>query len=559
MIIGIGKLKILQQSIKFPYSGRKTTMASLYLNRLNTGERQSLEQKLYSLQGGHCFICEQPIDLLVHKGQLDIDHVIPIKVGGKDDLSNFALTHQSCNRSKQASNLEVTRVLQRFIRLKEQLENENRSPNLDDILKQVGGGCHQLGFNFSDGHIRYSLGEMGNSDIISVPVYVDELSGFRYFFTRLPIQYLAHDSHINPRSIGPNIAKLVEEFYQRRPQLHVPLGWIRSDGGKSAIHIFDGQHKAAAQIMLGAKSLPVRVFIDPDPDILITTNTNAGTTLKQVAFDKSVQRHLGSSLYHDRLTRFQKENRRNEDDLSFSEKDLINHFKGQSREIKRYILDALRDSITSDPENKLRDFIDFGGRGKERPLSYSTIEKTFYSFFVFQEVLETPINYHMEEGENPRQLEREQLLRLMNLIAEELFIGKFDIDIGTDKIESRVQKGEGFPHNHLRAYRMSKEEIIYNWLQYVRQIARQYFIMQGRPDPGNRLFQFRFPEQVWENIRRFLQNFSSLPIWVNSDLSSTVFGGKNNNSFWETVFHTCRTPQGMEVLATPLNIIEMIK
>jgi hypothetical protein len=48
------------------------------------------------------------------------------------------------------------------------------------------------------------------------------------------------------------------------------------------------------------RALPVRVFIDPDPDTLITTNTNAGTTLKQVAFDKSVQRHLGSTLYHDR-------------------------------------------------------------------------------------------------------------------------------------------------------------------------------------------------------------------------------------------------------------------
>lgn len=534
-------------------------MASLYLNRLNLNERQTLEQKLHSLQGGHCFICEQPIDLQIHKGQLDIDHVIPLKVGGKDDPSNFALAHLSCNRSKQASNLEVARVLQRFSRLKEKLEPENRSPDLGNILQQAGGGCYQLGFSISGGHIRYSLAEMGDNTIISVPVHVDELSGFRYFFAKLPIQYLAHDSHINPRSIGPNIAKLVEEFYQRRPQLHVPLGWIRSDGGKSAIHVFDGQHKAAAQIMLGAKALPVRVFIDPDPDTLITTNTNAGTTLKQVAFDKSVQRHLGSSLYHDRLARFQKETGRNEDDLGFSEKDLVNHFKGQSREIKRYILDALRDGVTSDPDNKLRDFIDFGGRGKERPLSYSTIEKTFYSFFVYQEVLETTINYRMEEGENPRQLEREQILRLMNLIAEELFIGKFDPDIGTDKVENRIQNGEVFPHDHLRAYRMSKEEIVYNWLQYVGQIARQYFIMQGRPDPQGRLFQFRFPEQVWENIRKFLQNLAALPLWVNTDLSATVFGGKQNNSFWKTVFETGRTPQGMEVLAAPLNLIEMIK
>ena len=89
-----------------------------------------------------------------------------------------------------------------------------------------------------------------------------------------------------------------------------------------------------------------------------TTKTNAGTTLKQVAFDKSVQRHLGSTLYQDRVQRFQKETGRAEDDLRFSERDLVHHFKGQSREIKRFILDALRNSVTSDPENKLMHFVD---------------------------------------------------------------------------------------------------------------------------------------------------------------------------------------------------------
>ena len=359
-------------------------MGSHFLARQTPDERHAIINKLHNAQSGKCFICEAKVDLVVHKNAIDIDHVVPLTVGGKDDPSNLALTHASCNRSKQASNLEVARILCRFSRLKRALEEENRSPNLGDLLTDSGGGNHKLGFKVDKNTVTYSFAELGDNTLCTVPVYEDELSGFRYFFARMPIQYLAHDSHINPRSIGANISKLVEEFHQKRPQLHVALAWLGSKEGRSAIHVFDGQHKAAAQIMLGVRYLPVRVFIDPDPDTLITTNTNAGTTLKQVAFDKSVQRHLGSALYQDRVHRFQTETGRAEDDMRFSERDLVNHFKGQSREIKRFILDALRNGVTSDPENKLMDFIDLSGRGKERPLSYSTIEKTFYSFFVYK-------------------------------------------------------------------------------------------------------------------------------------------------------------------------------
>lgn len=534
-------------------------MASQFLSKQSAEDRKNLIEKLHQTQHGHCFICEKDIDLALHKDSIDIDHVVPLKMGGKDDPANFALAHASCNRSKQASNLEVARILQRFSALKEKLATENRSPNLGDVLKQAGGGNAKLSFKLENDCISYSLSALGDETIYKVPVYVDEFSGFCYFFAKLPIQYLAHDDRINPRSIGSNISKLVEEFYQKRPQLHVPLAWLASSEGVSAIHVFDGQHKSAAQIMLGAKALPVRVFIDPDPDTLITTNTNAGTTLKQVAFDKSVQRHLGSTLFWDRINRYRTETGRKPDDLGFSERDLVTYFKGQSREMKRYILDAVRDGVTSSPDNKLRDFIDYGGRGKERPLSYSSIDKTFYSFFVYQEVLSTPLNFGEESGENPRELEMNQIIKLMNVIAEEIYVGKFDPDVGTDKIESRLQKGENYALEHLCAYRMSKEEVLYNWLRYIQQIARNYFINTGKPIQEEKLFQYPFPEQLWVNIRKFVQNLAALPLWANKDLSETVFGGKQNNSFWQTVFETGKSPQGVQVMPKAINLVEMIK
>ena len=304
--------------------------------------------------------------------------------------------------------------------------------------------------------------EIGNLDINELPIYEDKMSGEKYFFTLLPIQYIHHDDKINPRTIGSNVTKLLAEFYKRNPQLHVSLGYIENvETGVSEVKLFDGQHKAAAQIMLGVTEIPVRVFVEPDKDRLIESNFNAGTTLKQVAFDKSIQRHLGSSLYVDRVERYQKSVGLAADNFSFSEKVLINYYKGESREMKRYIIDSVKDAITHSEDNRLRQYIDMGGRAKEKPLSYSTVEKTFYSFFICPDALETNIDYKLEEGLNPRDLEKKQLIRLMNIIADKILIGKYDSEIGTFKIEYKIQKGESVDWNHVVGYRMMKEEILW--------------------------------------------------------------------------------------------------
>ena len=164
----------------------------------------------------------------------------------------------------------------------------------------------------------------------------------------------------------------------------------------------------------------------------------------------------------------------------------------------------------------------------------------------------------MEEGGNPRELEKEQILNLMNIIAEELFIGKFDSDIGTNRIENRIQSGENLPLDHIRAYRMSKEEILYNWLRYIQQIIKNYFIMQGMPIQEDKLFQYHFPVPLWERIRTFTRNLSNLPIWVNKELSSTAFGGKQNYEYWQEIFEKGKTQQGLQILAEPINLMKMI-
>ena len=536
-------------------------MDSNYLNKLSPEDRKTLITDLWHTQNGKCFISDEVIDLTLHYSNLDIDHVIPFKLGGKDDPSNFALTFASANRSKQASDLKLARILHKFKKIQETIKtNEDRSPNLDDILKSKSGSKFPLKFKREDDYIIYSLSEIGDNSIKKTPVYTDKLSGLEYFFTVLPIEYVFHDDKINPRSIGSNITSLISEFYSKNPQLHISLSWINIEkGNESQVKIFDGQHKAAAQVMLDVREIPVRVFINPDEDVLILTNFRAGTTLRQIAFDKSIQRLLGNTLYYDRVKRYQEELNLDEENLNFSERQLVTYFKGESRELKRYILDSVRDGITRNSDNKLMEYVDLGGRAKEKPISYSTVEKTFYSFFIYQDLLETPLSYHLEDGKNPRSLEKDQIVKLMNLIAEVIFIDKFDFEIGTSLIENKIQKNEDFPSEHVRAFRMAKEEVIYNWLKYISQIIQSHFVALGQIVDEKKLFQTEFSDVLWSNIRNYLVNLSELPIWMNNSLSATIFGGKQNMQFWHTIFTTGSSPQGTKALMKPLNLIELLQ
>jgi hypothetical protein len=104
-----------------------------------------------------------------------------------------------------------------------------------------------------------------------------------------------------------------------------------SEVPQTRVHVFDGQHKTAAQILLGVRRIPVRIFVNPNEQLLLTANTNAGTTLRQVAFDRSVQRRLGSSILRDRIARYCEDRGLSTDYEEFSEKALVEHFKGEQK------------------------------------------------------------------------------------------------------------------------------------------------------------------------------------------------------------------------------------
>jgi hypothetical protein len=323
--------------------------------------------------------------------------------------------------------------------------------------------------------------------------------------------------------------------------------------------VFDGQHKAAAQILLGAKELPVRVFVEPNLKILLQANTNAGDTLKQVAFDMAVKRHLGSVLYKERIAEYRAAKHLLEADESFSEQALVLHFRGARREMQKYILDSVRTAITQDSENLLMDYVEMAGKSVDKPLSYNTIEKTLFSIFLYLKPLETPLNYLDEQGKNPRHLEHTQMVNIMNIYAEEILANPWDPEEASSKLEYHLQQGEQVSEKHLCAHRMSREEILHATLSFVELIIKNFYAYTGDFIDDEKLLQTQHADALWTRIRNFLISLRGLPCWLDKSPSRTIFGAKQNRDYWLTIFKTGSTPDGVKVLTGPLDIQKMIK
>ena len=300
-------------------------MASKYLKSLNQQQYADLTNKLWSIQNKTCFICCEKIDLDIHT--TNVDHITALANNGKDDEENFALTHETCNKSKQDSDLKIARILHRLKKIQEEISNkEGKSASLKHVLTAYGGSKYNFKYKIEANGIVYSFSEIGDNTIYESPIYIDNLSKIKTAFVELPIEYIYHDELINPRGINSSISKLVKEFSKGNPQLHLSLG--RTEDNK--VKIFDGQHKAVAQILLNTKKLVIRIFINPDVDILTETNTNAGSVLSQIAFDKSVMRQLNNTLYYEKVKQYQEDHNLKVDDFSFSEQKLVDYFKGDN-------------------------------------------------------------------------------------------------------------------------------------------------------------------------------------------------------------------------------------
>ena len=249
------------------------------LESLSPDQRKELISRLHKRQNGLCYVCRQAINLHVHG--VDVDHIIALARGGADEESNWALTHAKCNRSKGTRDLQLQRILEDFRQhLQKYTSGDNdgagRSFTLKQALAELRPNRSEAGVVLRDSEIEIAWQtENGNAMSEKYPLLKDSSTPPAIsFIGMMPFTCIHHDEDINPRSIA-DLEPMIEEFYNGNPQLQPSLATmtVKGNEGKARILVFDGQHKAAAQLYARRGRLLVRVFVNSDREKLKETNT----------------------------------------------------------------------------------------------------------------------------------------------------------------------------------------------------------------------------------------------------------------------------------------------
>ena len=126
---------------------------SKYLESLTAEEYDALTRKLWAIQNHKCFICDEEIDLDIQT--TNVDHIKPLVTGGKDEESNFALTHENCNKSKQDADLLIAKRLAALTKIIKTAEGKKETPSLQHVLNASGGSKYAFSYKVEGDVIKY--------------------------------------------------------------------------------------------------------------------------------------------------------------------------------------------------------------------------------------------------------------------------------------------------------------------------------------------------------------------------------------------------------------------
>lgn len=450
-------------------------------------ERRALtddeKRAVLSRDGMRCFIDGHPID---SEDDLEFDHIRAVAVGGVTTLENMAPVCRRHNRQKSTMSLTEYRD---YLKLASFFEDG--SPKyLDDVIRATG---QQVGDRLQ--HETDSDGESIilylHDDRSSVSLYTCPTTGWPYFYALLPVHYLTNDKDLQPRPLRQQSMWGLYRHFQRNTQLAPSICRLEADG---SLLLFDGQHKAAAQIWAGRKAVECKVYLAPVAKQIKETNLEAHQSYRQMSFYSYELMKKYADIFGEDWEQYAAlEGRKSE--AGFVE--FLVNVKGMSMaKAKGEVARAIHWRILNDAANGLGDFISEKNRARKQPLTYNRIEKT-----IFRHLLSpVPNVVEFQSEEDYRETEERNLVRLMSIIAEEGLVDRWNPE-RADAVHERTARI--FSAGATRA-----------WVRILRDVLNAYLQLYLRgPEEAKRVLYRELTDEQFEWARRFARQIFAHSVW----------------------------------------------
>ena len=543
-------------------------MGTPVFDRLAKTDRDSIIKELFEYQTARdgvthiCYICEKPLTLVE---PLDIDHIKAKDRGGadvQDNKNNWGLTHQSCNRSKSNRDLDLQRYLYRFQEARRShlsAGNDEDSFTAGVALANHGGSRREIQGAVEATESRKifkTFFEAGGQREPSDFIIESDLNNpdIESFTALIPIEYLFHDADINPRSIV-DLEGFIEEFYRGNPQLLPSLAHLRLENGRGKIQLFDGQHKAAAQLFLGHKKLYVRVFMNPNVKLLQSANFRAHTSLAQLHFPMAVQDRVGYDIY---LSSFDAYRTSLNGRTGIKEDSFFSQLSKEDRsEMRAHFQGYLKFRVVSAAGISASKFFEYvetvSSRSKTKPLAYETVRKAFFNNFICLD----PTSESLDLALEMREKERDNLVGLMALFSQKVLETSFNLKLGIFKIEDRLSTDAQIRDPHLRAYRICRQSALIVVLRELKQAMSQLLLFRNRYKVASwdrsQVLWADLEESDWLAIGAMIDLVLSHKVWIERNPVHIPVLQDTRQKSWEDILLRGTFPGAVQSVYEPLD------
>jgi HNH endonuclease len=399
------------------------------------GKRQISDeekQEVLERQGLRCFIDNHPV---ADAGDLEFDHVQPYAEGGTSTTANIAAVCKKHNREKGTLSLSEYRDR---LDMRAFFEGATKR-RLDDLLEtRLGkdGFGQPLPSQLDENAVTLYFAGDGPA---TVPLYKCPSTSERYFYALMPVEHMENDLELQPRSLEPE--RLWELYRHLRSHTQLAPGVGRLVG--TEVRLFDGQHKAAAQVWAGRKRVECKIYLDPDVRRLKETNLTAHDKLRQMPFYTSTLLEKYADLAHEDWQAFL------ETEGAKTEVAFVDFMRNRAGLTRGAALTRVRSVIYRDildaPNNKLRDYVTEENRGRANPITMSRLNRTFFAEFIAP----PPLDDEFESEAWHRDEEKENVVFLFNLIVDKALEGKWNPERGD---AAHKKAGRLFSAGALRAW-----------------------------------------------------------------------------------------------------------